>query len=388
VKAGMSFFAAGNHQLGTNLPQFNALTTLAEAEVWQKTIDPAWRLKKKAVPFCWGVGSNDHWFELPAIFKTYEESLGEKALAIAIPWGHAGPANMDDQLINWFDIYLAKTAPPLNAPGQLKLEVQNGTLVGTWDWRGERPVAKAEIVVSYGPAAPWHQWIHRSHTPWPAVVSGKFATGEIPVPELGLNLYCYGLITDESGAMGVTLPVNATPAELGLKEVTLKAPLNVFPLGDFEASDFEFFSRSGEPAGTADTEVHHAGKQSMRLAAGQNLPLKFFHVPSRSHTLSLWVRTEMAEGVTIEVVALPPANQASLLVQQLRTASATAELPAGNGKNEPVKYSITAQAGPDWKLIKLDCPYSGQPIAGYQLNITSGKTSCWIDELRFEPVWK
>ena len=129
VKAGMSFFGAGSHHLGTNLPQFTGLKTADDVEVWKKTIDPTWRLRRRAVPFLWGVGSNDHWFHLPAIFDTYRQSSGEKRLAVAVPWGHAGPANMDNQLLNWLDIYLKKSRPALNQPGALQIEARDGRSV-------------------------------------------------------------------------------------------------------------------------------------------------------------------------------------------------------------------------------------------------------------------
>ena len=60
IDAGVSFFTTGNHDLGTNYPQFTQLRTSDEIGIWLGTIDPAWRFKRRAVPFIWGVAANDH----------------------------------------------------------------------------------------------------------------------------------------------------------------------------------------------------------------------------------------------------------------------------------------------------------------------------------------
>ena len=388
IKAGMAFFAAGHHHLGTNLPQFTGLQTQHDLEVWQTTIDPGWRLRHRAVPFLWGVGSNDHWFHLPAIFKTYADSVGEKRLAVAVPWGHALPANLDEQLLSWFDIYLKKNRPPLNQVGDLNLAARDGRLSGSWQWTGVNRVTKAELVVSYGPASPWHEWVHRAHFTVPATISGESAAGEIPVPEPGLEVYVFASITDEHDAVITTLPQLVRPMELGISRPTSRPSLNGFFQGDFEPDDITYFQRSGLPCGTVDRQEKHSGEQSIRLDGGQPATFKLFHVPGRSHRLRLWLKSDKDATVVVKVVGLPPENDHSPLIRTLR-ASASSDARRGEDPGQaPPSFTVDVQGGRSWQEVRLPCPYGGQPLAGYELQITpqSGST-CWVDDARFEPVW-
>lgn len=76
VKAGFSFFAGGNHALGTGLPQFSGMKSLEDVEVWNRTFDGAFRLRERAIPFMWGVAFNDQWFHFPAVTRTYLDAAG------------------------------------------------------------------------------------------------------------------------------------------------------------------------------------------------------------------------------------------------------------------------------------------------------------------------
>ncbi len=385
VKAGLSFFGAGSHHLGTNLPQFTGLKTQRDVEVWKTTIDPTWRLRRRAVPFLWGVGSNDHWFHLPAIFDTYRQSSGEKGLAVAVPWGHAGPANMDDQLLTWLDIYLKKSRPALNRPGELRVETRDGRLQGRFDWTGDIKASKAELVVSYGPAKPWHQWVHRGHFAFPATIEKQSAAGEIPVLDPALDIFVFAILTDNNGAMVTTSPQTVRPAAMGIKTSSLKPEsLNGFPQGDFEPDDVTFFQRSGLPFGTVDTTDKHTGRQSIRLAAGQKVTFKLFHVPTRSHRLRLFLKSDQPADVSVQVNGLPPQNNHSAVVRMLRAAN---QPTSGNpNQSVPPKFGTRASTTNQWKPYTIKCSRSPEPIAGYELVITAPTDrTCWIDTVRFEP---
>lgn len=385
VKAGVSFFGAGSHHLGTNLPQFTGLKTQNDVEIWKATIDPTWRLRRRAVPFLWGVGSNDHWFHLPAIFDTYRQSSGDKRLAIAVPWGHAGPANMDDQLLTWLDIYLKKSRPALNQPGDLRVEARDGRLTGRFDWTGELKSSKAELVVSYGPAVPWHQWVHRGHFAFPAEIKGQSASGEIPVLDPALDAFVFATLTDENGAMVSTLPQILRAGSLGIRQGSLKSgALNGFPQGDFEPDDVTFFQRSGLPFGAVDQAEKQTGQQSIRLAGNQKVTFKLFHVPTRSHRLRLFLKTDQAAEVSVQVRGLPPQNHHSAVVRMLRSAEQTPALKPDGA--DPPTFVAQAATTNQWQSFTLDCPYTGKPIAGYELVVTApDDRSCWIDTVRFEP---
>lgn len=385
VKAGMSFFGAGSHHLGTNLPQFTGLKTQRDIEVWKTTIDPTWRLRRRAVPFLWGVGSNDHWFHLPAIFDTYRQSSGEKRLAVAVPWGHAGPANMDEQLLTWLDLYLKESRPPLNKPGDLRIETHDDRLRGRFDWTGQLKASRADLVVSYGPAKPWHEWVHRSHFVFPATIEEQTASGEIPVLDPSLDVFAFAILTDENGATVTTLPQIVTPAALGIKQSSLKpGALNGFPQGDFEKDDVTFFRRSGLPFGEIDATEKHSGQQSIRLTAGQKVSFKLFHVSTRSHRLRIFLKTDQPTKVSVQVQGLAPQNHQSTVVQMLRATEQPEQRRPSD--SAPPTFAIRASATTHWQPFTVDCPYSGQPIAGYELVVTAPSDHpCWIDSVQFEP---
>lgn len=390
IKAGMSFFTSGEHKLGTNYPQFDKLRTTDEVGIWGGTIDPAWRLKRKSVPFLWGVASDDHWMHLPAALQTYKDSIGEKRLAIAPNWYHAFPVNVDQELIDWFDIYLAKTRKPYNKPSALVVKNVGGSLVATWSWVGSNPAKKAELLVAYGRTRPWHDgWLFRYHYAIPAKIKGQTATAVIPVPEKGLEMLAYGNLIDKRDVITSTEPITVKPSRLGITRVD-KLTLNTALMSDFSPADIEFFSRhNGEEAlpGKVDKEVKQAGEQSLRATG--SMEFKLGHIPAHSHKLTLWLRAEKPSTLKITVTAAAPACWQNHIVDILRRQYADPDEPALKDIKLPV-YTMDAQVGSDWKEYSLDCPYDGTPIEGYNLSIApvGDAGTYWVDTISFTPQWK
>jgi dienelactone hydrolase len=404
IKAGMSFFAGGNHHLGTNLPQFGGLKNLEEAKLWQTTVDPAWRLKHRKVPFLWAVAANDHWFHFPALVQTYKDSIGEKRLAIAPHWAHAFDENMDRQLLDWFEIYLArgddKGGPKPIAPylkvGALEVKNEGGKLVAEWGWSGKRKAERATLVVSYGHNSPWHGWIHRLHSVFPASVTGETARAEIPVPEKGLSAVVYGNVFDTEKMVTSTVPMSVDPSALGIEKATGKPMLNGYPIGAFSDEDWSHLVRTGISFGKPDRDVHHSEPQSIRMAPSapkQPHPtalMKLLNVPEHDHQLSLWLRSDGPAEIQIEVKATPPAHWGRPVVDAVRKNLDNNALPAPTKDSIPL-YKMTVSCNSKWQQFQLKCPDSEAPIEGYNLSVMqSPKTrkAYWIDDVAFRPVWK
>jgi len=396
VKAGLTFFTSGNHQLGTNYPQFNRLRTTDEVGIWMGTIDPAWRLKRRAVPMLWGVAANDHWMHLPAACRTFQDSIGEKRLAIAPNWYHAFPANIDQELLDWFDIYLAKTRKPYNLPSAIEVKTTaDGKLAARWSWTGENPVRKAELIVAYGRTRPWHDgWLFRYHHAIAAKVEADSAAAEIPLPEEGLECMVYGNVTDDNDMVVSTLPLALSADDVGgVKATPLK--LNTALVSDFSEEEMTFVRRHGEPiAGKIDRSQAQAGQQSLRVepASGKAQPrvgLKLGHIPGHSHRLSLWLRASQHVQVKVSVTSDPPSNWSIPIVDTLRRQYPDSPNVAG-ADIRPVVYRMDAAAGPSWREFSLDCPTDATPVEGYRLHITaeSAIATYWIDSIRFEPQWR
>ena len=401
VKAGMSFFAGGRHDLGTNLPQFAALGSLKNAQLWMKTVDPAWRLSKRKVPFLWGVAANDHWFHFPALVKTYEESIGNKRMGILVHWAHAFDDNMDNQLLDWFDTQLARpedngsprARPPYNRAGELTVGAEIGKqagLAGSWNWTGSNRIVKAELIVSYGVATPWYGWVYRYHHPISARITGSSAWAEVPVPEVKTPILLYGNITDENGVLISTSPKTVVPAEIGVTEPTGQPRLNCYPLGDFSEEDWTHLVRTGIQFGKPDETVKHSGTQSIRLGPKAVARMKLLHVPEHGHRLSLWLRAEKPAKLSIEVASGPPFSWDRPVVAQLRAELEKSPLPTP-AKDDLPKFFIEAHVGPNWKKFSLDCPFKGIPIEGHDLAIRQtgdAQAIWWVDTVKFEPVWR
>ena len=198
IKAGMSYFAGGRHDLGTNLPQFTAMKSAADVDVWGKTIDPAWRLTKREVPFLWGIASNDNWFSFPAVTRTFADAIGAGKRMVIVPhWQHGFPPDIDDELNNFFDTNIGGTKPAYNQPGPIKLEKKDIGIVATWNWTGSRKITKAVLAVSYGPPVPWLAWQHRATLVLPATLVDGSASAVLPIPESQITGVVWGNITDD-----------------------------------------------------------------------------------------------------------------------------------------------------------------------------------------------
>lgn len=388
VKAGMSFFTTGEHKLGTGYPQFARLRTTDEVGIWSGTIDPAWRLRRKAVPFLWAVASNDHWHHLPAAIKTYQGSIGDKRLAIAPNWYHAFPPNVDQQLIDWFDVYLMKSRKPYNQPSALELKNVDGKLVANWSWTGDNPAKKAELLVAYGRTRPWHDgWLFRYHHAIPAKIQGNSASAEIPVPERGLEMLAYGNLIDDHDVLTSTEPVTVEPEKLNITRLA-RLPLNTALVADFSPDEVKFLSSHGETVpGKIDEEVKQSGKQSLR--ANQEVNLKLGHIPGHSHKLSLWLRADKPTKLRISVRASPPAMWQFPIVDILRRQYPDSPKVAFEDIKPPV-YSSDVEVDATWKEYTLDCPFDGTPIEGYTLSLAQTGTAAtwWLDTISFAPEWK
>jgi len=387
IKCGMSFFTSGNHQLGTGYPQFLNLRTTDEVGIWSGTIDPAWRLKRKEVPFLWAVASDDHWQHLPAAVKTYKESIGDKRLAIAPNWYHAFPENIDNELIDWFDIYLMKIRKPYNQPSAIEVKKVDGKLIAGWSWTGENKVKKTELLVAYGRTRPWHDgWLFRYHYSIPTIIRDDHTFVELPVPEPGIEMLIYGNITDERDVITSTTPITVKTSDFGPLDIT-PLKLNTSLMSEFTPEEMLFFARHGEPIeGKIDTEQKHTGAESLRVEAGKALQLKLGHIPEHGHKLFLWLRSANQSKVKVTVKAQKPAGWASPIIGILRKEQPDDPKIAYDDIVAP-EYSGEFDVDNQWKRVTLDCPYDGMPVEGYSLTIT-GNATFWVDTIWFEPQWK
>lgn len=385
IKCGMSFFAGGNMAYGTHIPQFTGLKTMEDVEVWNKTIDPALRLRYRKVPFLWGVAANDNWFYLPSVVKTYKESIGEKRIAIIPLWEHGFPEEIDQQLFSWFDVYLKGTIKPYNQVFDLNIKKKNNKLFASWSFSGEKRVKKAELIISYGKVAQWKYWIHRNYIVLPAKIEGNTATAEIPVVDPEIEMLIFGNITDEDGFVISSVPVETKAIDHGIKKGNSKGMFNLFQWKVFDRETEKIFERMGMTEFCFDYEIRKDGMPSLKVDPSKmkkkkDIRLKLHHVPLHSHILRMFVRAEKPVEISVSVRALELPDSQSDIVKILRNQSSEK-----TGIPEFTKNFIVEEK---WKIIEIECPYQGEDIEGYYLVITPGESVIWINNIVFLPIWK
>lgn len=385
IKCGMSFFAGGNMMLGTHIPQFTQLTSLEDVNIWNNTIDPAIRLRYRSVPFLWGVAANDNWFYLPSVVKTYCDSIGEKRIAIIPLWEHGFPEEIDQQLFSWFDIYLKQTKKPYNSVSPLVIKKINNKLYATWSFSGDNKIKKAEIIVSYGKILPWKWWIYRNYVSFPAEIKDNNIKGEIPVVEPDIEMYVFGNITDENGAIASTMPVEIKASDYGIKKANSAGEFNLFQWKIFDRDTEKNFIRMGISQFVFDSEVKMGKLPSIRIEPGKTqkkntITFKLNHVPMHSHVLKVWAKAESKTEITLNVQGVEFPDSKSTVVNLLRNQNSYGKIPV---------FTTTKEINEKWQYIELQCPYNNDDVEGYVLNISSSQpVTYWLSQIVFQPVWK
>jgi dienelactone hydrolase len=126
LKVGSCLYGTGSLQLGNawwdgQSRHGRAPLSAADRERWRTTLDPAWRLAAKKTPIAWFTGTNDGFYLLPGLMRTYEMTGGPKHLMLLPNWDHALPPEVHEQVYTWLDVYLQDKPALLNtgciAPG-------------------------------------------------------------------------------------------------------------------------------------------------------------------------------------------------------------------------------------------------------------------------------
>jgi len=401
VKAGFSFFAGGNHAMGASLPQFLNMKSRDDVKVWNQTFDGAFRLKKRAIPFMWGVAFNDNWFYFPAVVQTFMDAAGtEKRIAILPHWQHGFLPHVDQALLDFLDTTLTKTRPAYNSPGPLKVFASHGKTYAEFSWTGDNTVTKAEVIVSYGEATPWLGWTQRACFVLPAVIENGRARARLPIPSRTLPLIVWGNLTDDKGVVTSATPLTLEMDALTALPVDARVELNTFIDGNLGDAELDFYLRHHQPlGGEVDRLVKHSGAQSLRFsqtdakaktASALTIP-RLFTVPGLAHRLSVWVRAGKPTQLTVTLTPVRPPTMRWELVRQL-VANDLRLAPLIPKWNEPTPpLTATATADLHWRKVTLDIPAPDAPVEGYKLDIRptveTGAT-WWVDTLCMQPVFQ
>jgi hypothetical protein len=206
-------------------------------ERWRTTLDPAWRLPTKKTPIAWITGTNDGFYLLSSIMKSYDLAGGPKHLTLLPNWDHALPAKMQEEhFYAWLDVHL-QGKPPLHELTPLTVRNDSGRLMAEWTFSGD--AAAADVIASYGEAGNWRgrYWHTRK-----AVIDGRTCRAEVPAGTLAC--YVSGSVIDGNGIRSSTPLVRVDSAALGVK-AALPVPDydGCAEWGGFEESQMAFLER-------------------------------------------------------------------------------------------------------------------------------------------------
>jgi dienelactone hydrolase len=215
LKVGSCLYGTGNLQLGNawwdGVSRNGREPRTNEGRVrWQKTLDPAWRLPTKTTPIAWVTGTNDAFYSMPALMKTYEMVRGDKHLCLVPNWDHALPPDYTNrQLYSWLDVYLQGAPAPAKVSA-VTVRNDGGRLIA--HWTSDRHPVAADLIASYGEAGNWRgrYW----HT-LQAKVTDRACEAELP----GAAVPCYvsGSVTDENELRSSTPLLRVDPVGFGIK---------------------------------------------------------------------------------------------------------------------------------------------------------------------------
>ncbi len=354
LRAAASLFGSGRLDLGN--PWWDArgrkpAPDAALRERWRTTLDPALRLSKAKVPIAWFSGTNDQFYWMPSLSRTFEEAAAPKHLALLPGWNHALDAALDAEVHAWLAAQL-KGGPALPEVGPLTVtSVAAGHQV-RFDARAgpEKPLATAEILVSAGEAG---HWASRCWTRVPATLAAGAAQATLPASPL--PLWISGSVIDDAGFRAST-PI-ATIAASGTRGAT-PACDGAAAWGDFEAAAEDYMVRSGLKLPEWSTDAA-TGRRSARLKGTVSYAL--FYTAARPHRLAFRAKAEAATEIVVHV--------------------------AGRFDGAPLDVERRVGIGARWSEVDLEVvpPPSTLGALNLRLEIPPG-ASILVDDVSFRPA--
>lgn len=298
LKAGSAMFGTGSLQEGNVWWDSNGESALRDAayrEHWAQTLDPAWRLQNTKTPLAWFSGTNDTFYWMPALMKTYAMAAGPKSLTLVPNWDHGLPPIGDEQVFAWLDTHLkGKPAFPVVSP--LSVARVGKSVEVTWKFSGPRPMKSAELMLSYGPAGNWARryWIVK-----PAKLEGD--TCRVVLPPCGTACYVGGAVLDEKGFRYST-------------------PIQLIEAGDFTPGygvDDAHYDGASLWSGFEEAQIKildglgfphppivaggRSGQSAARLAEGVNNSPPLYFLAGYKHRFSAWLKADADTVVKVGI---------------------------------------------------------------------------------------
>jgi dienelactone hydrolase len=304
LKAATCIYGTGSLQLGNawwdGQSRRGGKSPVVDREHWAKTLDPAWRLQHRKTPVAWFTGTNDGFYYLISVMRTYKLAGGPKHLTLLANWDHALPPVLNEQVYAWLDVHLKGKRPFLTVT-PVEVVGRGGHLLTRWTFDGEGQ--GAELIASYGEAGHWQgrYW----HT-FSAEIMGHACEAVLPAGTL--PCYVSGTVLDGKGFRYSTALVRVDAAALGVRAVV---PVPDFDgcreWGGFEEAHLAYLvrhDRQGQrrwvPKVSRDAKE---GKQSAVLPAGTTLLPPVLYAPGVRHQFRCLLKAAKPVAVTVQLEA-------------------------------------------------------------------------------------
>lgn len=294
LRAAASLFGSGRLDLGNPWWDARGKKTPPDAayrERWRTTLDPAARLSGSKVPVAWFSGTNDQFYWMPSLSRTFEAAAAPKHLALIPGWDHAVDAVLDAEVFAWLDAQL-KGGPALPAVGALAITSTPAGHRLRFDATPgpAHPLASAELLVSAGAAG---HWSSRCWARVPATLGAEGA--QAALAESSLPLWVSGSVVDGAGFRASTAIATIAP------RASRAAPPvcdGAAAWGDFEAGAGDYLERSGLKVPEWSTDAA-AGKRAARFTGNVGYPL--YYTAGVPHRLAFRVKAERATEIVVHV---------------------------------------------------------------------------------------
>jgi dienelactone hydrolase len=304
LKVAACVYGTGNLQLGNAWWDGRSRNgreppTSRERDRWMKTLDPAWRLATRTTPIAWFTGTNDEFYLMPCVMRTYEMAAGPKHLMLVPNWHHAlPPALNEDQIYAWLDEYLQQN-PAVPKVSPITVKNESGRLMARWDFEGNG--AAADLIASYGEAGNWRAryW----HT-LDARIDGTSCSAELAAATL--PCYVSGSATDKNGIRSSTPLLRVDAAALGVRaSIPVPDYDGCDAWGSFEEPQIEYLARhnmSGQtrwiPRVSPDAKE---GRQSAILEHGRTNLAPILSTATVPHRFVCFLKAEKPTEVKLDL---------------------------------------------------------------------------------------
>ena len=321
------------------------------ARALRPRLDPAWRLPTKKTPIAWITGTNDAFYSLDAVMKSYEMAAGAKHLCLVPNWDHALPRSSPTRKSTRGSTNICAASRPFAKVSPIVVTNDGGQLVATWKFEGD--AVAADLIASYGETGNWRgrYWHtfrasiadHACRATWPAATLPCFVSGAV-VDSRGMRSSTPLLRVDAS-ALGLS-PTIAVPDHDGCVQ-----------WGSFEPAQIEYLVRH-----TQSGQTRWVPRLSTNAKAGQNAAI-------------------LESGRTV----LPPIL-ATATVPHRFTCFMKAERPVSIGVqlgDAQQDFAITAE----WSEVSMNYtpPNDVMGVFPASFVVPSGATAL-VDEVQFHPI--